>query len=336
MSKLSLKTVSSGYYSAALLNENFKRIEGYLEMLVSRYGNCPNHMEANLNMNGFDILNVGTLTANRVVVTGDLNIPGLGYEELVERRSTTTILEQCTTLMNTPDYYQGNGSLTIFVDGLKQIKDYHYTELSPTQILFSKPQPAGSVVEMVAGLTLFASEELMANRKVITLGRDSSYNVVNGGDWTLTTFNKVLRDDLCTLSDGAQTSIVVPAGYRYAKIIGSVGALTYTVDASGTQTYRPVGLLYYVVADNYTQAELGSNWTNYATINGVSNESTAPGGVLGAYQANVVTPFMPVNPGDELGIAFYYRYTVDTSPSSTNPGLTVRDVGTYVSVEFMP
>jgi hypothetical protein len=338
MSKLTLETVQSGYYSTTLLNENFKRIEGWVEMLVSRYGHCPNHMEADLDMNNFDILNVGTLKANRVIVTGDLNVPNFGYEELVERRSSWEVLTECKTLFNTPDYYMGNGSIAVYVDGLKQIKDHDYTEISSTQLLFNNPVPAGSVVEMIAGLTLFATEEMMANRKVITLGRDSSYNAIAGGAFTLAKFNKVLRDDTCTLSDGERSSIVVPAGYRYAKVIGAVQVFTYVLPAASAPLFRPVGIQYFVFADNFTQAELGATWTNYAAVNGISSDPdpdiAAPGGILGAYGSNVVTPFMPVNPGDELGVGFWYRHV--TNKENADPGLQIQTTGTFISVELMP
>jgi len=68
MAKLTLNNVTSGYISVAALNENFSTIESAFENVVSRDGTSPNTMTANLDMNGYGLLNVSTLTVNGVDV----------------------------------------------------------------------------------------------------------------------------------------------------------------------------------------------------------------------------------------------------------------------------
>lgn len=58
MAKLTLNTISSGFASTTLLNENFESIETALENTLSRDGTTPNTMSADLDMNGHSILNI--------------------------------------------------------------------------------------------------------------------------------------------------------------------------------------------------------------------------------------------------------------------------------------
>lgn len=56
-----LQTLSSGYYSTALLNNNFEKINEALAKLLSRVGEEPNEMLTNLDMNGHGIYNIAYL-----------------------------------------------------------------------------------------------------------------------------------------------------------------------------------------------------------------------------------------------------------------------------------
>lgn len=70
MAKIVLNDTISGYASVTVLNENFAAIEQALENTLSRDGTTPNHMTADLDMNSNDILNVGDISANDIIVDG--------------------------------------------------------------------------------------------------------------------------------------------------------------------------------------------------------------------------------------------------------------------------
>lgn len=70
MAKLSLQNISAGYASTAALNANFDAIETALENTLSRDGTTPNHMEADLDLNGHDILNAGSVACTDLTVNG--------------------------------------------------------------------------------------------------------------------------------------------------------------------------------------------------------------------------------------------------------------------------
>ena len=60
--------ISSGY-NLSKINDNFVKIEKALQDGLSRSGNGPNQLEADLDMNSNDILNVATISATDFTVT---------------------------------------------------------------------------------------------------------------------------------------------------------------------------------------------------------------------------------------------------------------------------
>jgi len=68
-----LINITSGYASNTALNDNFNALRDALLNTVSRDGSTPNAMNADLDMNGNDILNAGGLYINGVDVFTLLN-----------------------------------------------------------------------------------------------------------------------------------------------------------------------------------------------------------------------------------------------------------------------
>lgn len=67
MAKLTLSPIASAYQSTTQLNDNFDAIEAAIENTLSRDGSTPNTMEADLDMNGFTIINLKEPTASNEV-----------------------------------------------------------------------------------------------------------------------------------------------------------------------------------------------------------------------------------------------------------------------------
>lgn len=74
MSKITLNTIGSRYGGIDALNDNFAAIEDAFENTLSRDGSVPNSLEANLDINGHDLLNVKDLS-----MTGSLTVDGQDY-----------------------------------------------------------------------------------------------------------------------------------------------------------------------------------------------------------------------------------------------------------------
>jgi hypothetical protein len=73
MPKVPLSTITSGYGTVDALNANFDAIEAAFDNTLSRDGDTPNQMSANLDMNGNALLNVGTINGAPVTALGDLS-----------------------------------------------------------------------------------------------------------------------------------------------------------------------------------------------------------------------------------------------------------------------
>lgn len=70
MAKLVLNDITNIDTSVNALNTNFARIETALDNTVSRDGSSPNQLEADLDLNSQDIINVGTITAADAIIGG--------------------------------------------------------------------------------------------------------------------------------------------------------------------------------------------------------------------------------------------------------------------------
>jgi len=70
--KASLTDVATGYTSQATLNDNFEALNDAFDNTLSLDGSTPNQMGADLDLNGFDLLN-----ADNISLTGSLSVSGV-------------------------------------------------------------------------------------------------------------------------------------------------------------------------------------------------------------------------------------------------------------------
>lgn len=70
MAKLTLTTIGSRYGSLDAINDNFSLIEDAIEDAVLRSGTTPNYMEADFDMNHYDILNCGAIYTDELWLAG--------------------------------------------------------------------------------------------------------------------------------------------------------------------------------------------------------------------------------------------------------------------------
>lgn len=66
--KPSINNITSGFNSTAEINQNFQALRDAFDNTVSLDGSLPNAMNADFDMNGYDILNAGGLTIGGVDV----------------------------------------------------------------------------------------------------------------------------------------------------------------------------------------------------------------------------------------------------------------------------
>jgi hypothetical protein len=69
--EVELDTIAAGF-SLSKVNSNFETIAGALQDALSRTGTSPNSMEADIDMDGHDLLNVGALDVESLTIDGDV------------------------------------------------------------------------------------------------------------------------------------------------------------------------------------------------------------------------------------------------------------------------
>ena len=100
MPKVPLNTITSGYGTVDALNQNFDAIEAAFDNTLSRDGDTPNEMQANLDMNGNALLNVGTINGAPITALGDLS----GYVNTA-LAAATSASASATSAANTYDLF---------------------------------------------------------------------------------------------------------------------------------------------------------------------------------------------------------------------------------------
>ena len=118
MSKLVLNTIGSGYGATALLNQNFDAIEAAIENTLSRDGTTPNEMEANLDMNDNNILNVGALDVASLTINGTPVQPSTGVTVASAFQSHSFVATAGQTSFSVSPFTPYVASVQVEVNGL--------------------------------------------------------------------------------------------------------------------------------------------------------------------------------------------------------------------------
>ena len=71
MAKLTLTDVAAGYNQTTTINANNAATEAAVEKQLSRDGTSPNQMEADLDMNSYNITNVGNISNSSTIQIDD-------------------------------------------------------------------------------------------------------------------------------------------------------------------------------------------------------------------------------------------------------------------------
>ena len=209
----------------------------------------PNSMQNDFDMNSNDILNAGTINTGGLTIDGQPVSPtGLTYAGALREVQTATVGQVLFTL-GTFEYIIGTNTLSIFINGVRQIKDA-YTEVSTTQIQFSEGLDGGDVVEFQyfapSSITeVITNVSVQTQRTVATEGQTvfttPAYNPgVNGLEIFL---NGVRLDNGVDYSETSSGSVTLTKGVTAGDVILAKTNDTLTtgdVDASQV-SYTPSG-----------------------------------------------------------------------------------------------
>lgn len=140
---------NSGFQSTDSLQANFSSLETLLERALSRYGDTPNTMQADLDMNSQRILNLPQATRAGMPVTYDQWTGTTSTNEFsgyTVEEQTATASQTVFTLTNA--YTPGISSMRIYINGVYQAPS-SYTETDANTVTFSGGLDAGDVVAFV-------------------------------------------------------------------------------------------------------------------------------------------------------------------------------------------
>ncbi len=167
MSKLDLATLTSGYLDVSKLNENFAKIEVWADSVVSRDGSAPNQMDADLDLNGHTLLNIGG--------SGDVNAL-LTYQQMVDyvaEKSSGLIRQQIqrftattgqTVFVLTDFTYQPNvGNLAVYKNGVRLFAGFDYAETDSSTVTLLSGAALNDKIQVVSNEFL-ATIELPAHQ----------------------------------------------------------------------------------------------------------------------------------------------------------------------------
>ena len=155
MPKIALPTIESGYLSTEALNTAFAAIEEALDNTLSRDGSSPNQLEADLDLNGHNIINSGAVSgdpdslATLQQVQDYIDAAASGF--IVQRIETQTATDgQTVFTLNNFTYTIDSNNLAVYVDGTRKFPTEHYTETDESTVTLLSGLVAGQKVTFVS------------------------------------------------------------------------------------------------------------------------------------------------------------------------------------------
>lgn len=148
MARYTKTSLGSNYASKQQIDSNLDDIKTAIDDTLSRKGDSPNAMEADLDMNSNQILNcVDATTPQEPVTLAQLNAKSAGANLTGIFRSAVTATAG-QTVFTSPTYTISANNLFVYINGVLQAQAA-YTETSTTSITLSEGAELGDVVDMV-------------------------------------------------------------------------------------------------------------------------------------------------------------------------------------------
>ena len=212
--KPTISTISSGYASNTQLNNNFSALRTGFDNTLSLDGSTPNAMNADLDMNGNNILNASQVNVDSLYIDGISVVPGdVTLQTTYLTASYTGDGSQVAYALTADPQTEANTS--VYVDGVYQNKDTY--SVSGVVVTFSEAPPLNSAIEIVYPTNTDTLNGTTAD--LIT------YNQKGTGaqDRTLTSKlqESVSVKDFGAVGDGvADDAAAILAAFKYIKSIG--------------------------------------------------------------------------------------------------------------------
>lgn len=148
MARYNNTPLGTNYASKAALDQNFDDIKTAIDDSLSRKGDSPNQMEADLDMNSNQILNLpDAISPGEPVTLRQFNAQSVGTKttQTLKQKHTATAGQ---TVFVTPQYVIGSNNLSVYINGVRQ-DSAAYSETTTTSVTLSEGVEAGDIVEVL-------------------------------------------------------------------------------------------------------------------------------------------------------------------------------------------
>lgn len=154
MPKVTLPRLGAGGFgSVTLINEALADIETALDNTLSRDGSTPNQMEADLDLNGYTIVNSGDSDdPNRLVTYQEFvdYIAGAAAGLVIQRIQNITATSGQTVFVLTDFVYDtGSNNLAVYRNGVRQVLGVNYVETDQSTVTFLAGVTLNDVISFV-------------------------------------------------------------------------------------------------------------------------------------------------------------------------------------------
>jgi hypothetical protein len=154
MAKLTVTPIQSGYLSGAALNALLTDIAAAIENTLSRDGTSPNQLEADIDLNGYRILNSGDAgdEPDALITLEQLQDYIAAHSDgivAVQIESFTAGVAQTVFNLTDIDYEVGANNLAVYVDGVRKFVDLDFTETDSETVTFLAGMSGGEEVVML-------------------------------------------------------------------------------------------------------------------------------------------------------------------------------------------
>lgn len=155
MPKITLPNIESGYLSTEALNSAMAQIEAAFDNTLSRDGSSPNQMQADLDLNGFSIVNTSLDedNPNSLITLSQMQeyIAGVSSGIVIQKQELQISgVSQTVFNLTQFDYSPGSNNLAVYVNGVRKFTPTDYVETDADTITFNSGQTIGSAVQFVS------------------------------------------------------------------------------------------------------------------------------------------------------------------------------------------
>lgn len=162
MARYTKTSLGSNYASKQQIDSNLDDIKTAIDDTLSRKGDSPNSMEADLDMNSNQILNLPDAVLPQEPVTlSQFNAQSVGTKttQTLKQKHVATAGQ---TVFTTPAYVIGSNNLSVYINGVRQ-DGAAYSETTTTSITLTEGAELSDIVEVLVNELPISTDQVGAN-----------------------------------------------------------------------------------------------------------------------------------------------------------------------------